>query len=122
MPAFIPDGYTISAKLNAIPEISSDVISFQYRPATGGETNAWLFDRARGDGKQLSEANAAFISSHLVKWSIAHDQKTIDITPENCSRLHHTIINRLCDIIAGYDTPDVTEGEEPTQEAVAVKN
>ena len=119
---FIPDGYTVSATLNALPELGCEKIQFKYRPATGGETNAWLQDRMRGDGKQLSEANAAFLADHLVSWNLKHNGKEIPITKENCNRLHSVLINRFRDIISGFEKPDEVEGESVKSEAETVGN
>lgn len=122
MANYIPDGYTISGIVKGDKSVGTTDVSLTYRPATGGETNAWIQDRMRGDGKKHSEANSNFMNDHIVKWDISNNGKAIEVTPANCGRLHSALITKICDIISGFDNLDVIHGEEVQSEQEARGN
>lgn len=92
----IDDGSNATARIDT----PQGAFEFTYRPATGREVANWLGFR---DKLGRGDVDAEFIAKHLVTWPCPGKP-----TLESVSKLRHPVLQRLADIISGYDAGDAS--------------
>lgn len=107
---FIPDGYTESAFVRAIPNIHGD-FRFEYRPMLVEERTPLLAASNSMKPDAYDRKCAAELAKKLVSWDLADEKgNAVPISAANILRLKPKLWGRVFAIVAGLDAHDGDPG------------
>lgn len=97
---FIPDGYTVTATVNARPGLHG-ALTFTHRPATLEERETEFAGRG-SSARSAIESMARLLSRKIQSWSL----EGIEITAGNLVRLKPALFDRLFAVVVGLTADD----------------
>ena len=123
-PTYIPDGYTRSGFIRAIPGLHGQ-IRFSYRPMLHGKRDSVRngYQRERGEKGSLLVAGA--IADHLVEWVCLYPEdgpdellrgKAVKVTVDSVRHLAPPLLDRMFSIVSGMDGSDPEPEAEPEEQ------
>lgn len=126
---YIPDGYTITAKINGVRGFYPDII-ITYRPLTRGQVNAVATKLSMDESPDEQEKICCkVVVDHLKAWDLKFRDSKLPITVDVVSHLGSALFDRLYNILMGRSAPDeYLDNEQPhakdgsLDEAAAAKN
>lgn len=125
--AVIPDGYTESAYVAAVPALHP-AIRFEYRPMRATERAVYIKEVERAEGSAYLKARAAWLKTKIVSWDVK-DAKGIawPIEIAEILLLKQAVQDRLfeivCNLKPGDDDPDAPaeQNENLDEDVAAIK-
>lgn len=111
--AFIPDGYTISGRIQS--DLYDDV-KITWRQCNHEKRQAIQagIHKADRNAQAITDAAARAISAFLVSWDLVHPESgaPIDLTVANIKKAHPDLVEELLSIVLGIRAP--TEFLDPS--------
>lgn len=110
--AFIDDGYTLEATLEATN--FHPAVSITYRPMLRSERIRLIEKSARAvDDKQAVEASNAVsesLAKHLVKWDVTNSRgEPVQITADNMQKIEPHLFEKIYNKVGQFETETAAE-------------
>lgn len=110
MLSYIPDGYTESAYIRAVPRLYNE-LRFEFRPLLVDQRNIIADAAQKAPPDKADRILAAAVAKRLVSWSLVDSQGNgVPIGEANVLRLKPALFSRVYFIVAGTDASD----DDPT--------
>ena len=129
MPAYINDGYSITATIPAVEDAPE--LEVEYRPMLGGEAQRYAIASLKaqdsGDIDRMESCESRLmkaIAEKVVKWDLSNGGKPVKPSADAMRRMHPAQFDKLYGLVAGYSKPEMKDdgSEGESQQSADSKN